>query len=191
MDLIEWLGELVRQVDSSLLDEWEQLANPVRRGAATAPIEERATAVTANARAFRVLVRNAMFRRVELAALERYDDLGELDAGRGWDADRWADAMDGYFEEHDELRTGPDARGPEAAADRGGPRTRCGASARSSTTRRATTTGASAPRSTCAGSDEAGRAVVTRDLGRPALRILGLSWISRMLNAQEIPILKG
>ncbi|WP_249026740.1 DUF3516 domain-containing protein, partial [Amycolatopsis pretoriensis] len=22
-DLIEWLGELVRQVDSSLLDEWE------------------------------------------------------------------------------------------------------------------------------------------------------------------------
>ena len=28
VDLIEWLGELVRQVDSSLLDEWEQLRNP-------------------------------------------------------------------------------------------------------------------------------------------------------------------
>ncbi len=27
-DLTEWLGELIRQVDSSLLDEWEQLANP-------------------------------------------------------------------------------------------------------------------------------------------------------------------
>ncbi len=27
-DLIEWLGELVRQVDSSLLDEWEQLRDP-------------------------------------------------------------------------------------------------------------------------------------------------------------------
>ena len=27
-DLIEWLGELVRQVDSSLLDEWEQLDQP-------------------------------------------------------------------------------------------------------------------------------------------------------------------
>ncbi|MDX6243658.1 MAG: hypothetical protein QOE76_1381, partial [Frankiales bacterium] len=27
-DLIEWLGELVRQTDSSLLDEWEQLRNP-------------------------------------------------------------------------------------------------------------------------------------------------------------------
>ena len=27
-DLVEWLGELVRQVDSSLLDEWEQLTSP-------------------------------------------------------------------------------------------------------------------------------------------------------------------
>ena len=27
-DIIEWLGELVRQVDSSLLDEWEQLTDP-------------------------------------------------------------------------------------------------------------------------------------------------------------------
>ena len=25
-DIIAWLGELVRQVDSSLLDEWEELA---------------------------------------------------------------------------------------------------------------------------------------------------------------------
>jgi hypothetical protein len=28
IDLTEWLGELVRQVDSSLLDEWEALRNP-------------------------------------------------------------------------------------------------------------------------------------------------------------------
>ena len=30
-DLTEWLGELVRQVDSSLLDEWEALAHPDER----------------------------------------------------------------------------------------------------------------------------------------------------------------
>src|ERR1039457_969579 len=29
-DLIEWLGELVRQVDSSLIDEWGRLRNPGR-----------------------------------------------------------------------------------------------------------------------------------------------------------------
>ena len=32
-DLIEWLGELVRQVDSSLLDEWEELIHPDARAA--------------------------------------------------------------------------------------------------------------------------------------------------------------
>jgi hypothetical protein len=110
-DLIEWLGELVRQVDSSLLDEWEQLQNPSAEP--QAQIEETPNVVTANERAFRVLVRNAMFRRVELAALERYDDLGDLDAADGWDADRWADALDAYFEEHEEIQTGPDARGPK------------------------------------------------------------------------------
>ena len=68
--------------------------------------------MTANIRAFRVLVRNAMFHRVKLAALGHYDELGALDADSGWDADAWADALDGYFEVHDEIGTGPDARGP-------------------------------------------------------------------------------
>jgi hypothetical protein len=109
-DLIEWLGELVRQVDSSLIDEWERLRNPA--DTPVAPIDERPPAVTGNPRAFRVLVRNAMFRRVELAALRRYEELGELDAGAGWDADAWADALEPYFDEHADIGTGPDARGP-------------------------------------------------------------------------------
>ena len=108
-DLIEWLGELVRQVDSSLLDEWSQLTNPADEVAHV--LEDKTTRVTANTRAFRVLVRNAMFRRVELAALERYDELGGLDPEFG--ADEWADAMEEYYAEHDELLTGPDARGPK------------------------------------------------------------------------------
>ncbi|PRX99621.1 DEAD/DEAH box helicase [Allonocardiopsis opalescens] len=111
-DLIEWLGELVRQVDSSLLDEWEQLQNPTERTDAPVQGEDRPKPVTANARAFRVLVRNALFRRVELAALRRHDELGELDAESGWDAERWAKALDGYYAEHDRIGTGPDARGP-------------------------------------------------------------------------------
>jgi superfamily II RNA helicase len=108
-DLIEWLGELVRQVDSSLLEEWERLVNPVDAETSTV---DTPPAVTRNLRAFRVLVRNAMFRRVSLAALRRYDELGELDAENGWDAAAWADALDPYFDVHDEIGTGPDARGP-------------------------------------------------------------------------------
>jgi superfamily II RNA helicase len=112
LDLIEWLGELVRQVDSSLLDEWERLRNPQDGAAPAAAADEGPPPVTANQRAFRVLVRNALFRRVELAALERYEELGELDAEAGWDADAWADALEPYFAEHDDIGTGPDARGP-------------------------------------------------------------------------------
>ncbi len=110
-DLIEWLGELVRQVDSSLVDEWEALSHPGAQ-----PVEhrldERPTPVTQNQRAFRVLVRNAMFRRVELAARRRWNDLGELDADGGFDAEAWREGIQSYFEVHDEIGIGPDARGP-------------------------------------------------------------------------------
>ena len=112
-DLIEWLGELVRQVDSSLVDEWEELLNPAEHvadvGAIVPPAPRR---LTANVRAFRVMVRNELFRRVTLAARRRWTDLGDLDSAAGFDADAWADAMDAYWAEHDELGTGPDARGP-------------------------------------------------------------------------------
>ncbi|MFE7661767.1 DEAD/DEAH box helicase [Streptomyces celluloflavus] len=113
-DIVAWLGEMVRQVDSSLLDEWEQLANPAEETAEEAAERaDQVRPVTANARAFRVLVRNAMFRRVELAALDKVEELGEMDAESGWDADAWGDAMDAYWDEYDELGTGPDARGPK------------------------------------------------------------------------------
>jgi hypothetical protein len=110
-DLIEWLGEIVRQVDSSLIDEWERLRNPSdASGAASA--EARPATVTSNVRAFRVLVRNALFHRVRLAAVEDYEELGALDADSGWDASGWSGALDEYFSAHDEIGTGPDARGP-------------------------------------------------------------------------------
>ncbi|MBO0890961.1 MAG: DUF3516 domain-containing protein, partial [Acidothermales bacterium] len=109
-DLIEWLGELVRQVDSSLVDEWDLLQNPVDDE--TEPVARRPARLTDNVRAFRVLVRNAMFHRVELAARRAYDELGELDHDAGWRADDWADALAAYYEEHDDIGIGPDARNP-------------------------------------------------------------------------------
>ncbi|HET9118449.1 MAG TPA: DUF3516 domain-containing protein [Pseudonocardiaceae bacterium] len=111
-DLEEWLGELVRQVDSSLLDEWENLRNPQEQDSVPAPVDHRPPPVTANLRAFRVLVRNALFRRVELAARRRWTELGQLDVDSGWDAQAWQDAVKPYFEDHAEIGTGADARGP-------------------------------------------------------------------------------
>ena len=110
-DVTAWLGALVRQTDSSLLDEWEQLTQPDPTpvaGAAPAPAET----LTSNTRAFTVAVRNALFRRVELAAHRRYDALGALDAHTGWDVEVWRAALETYYADYDTIGIGPDARNP-------------------------------------------------------------------------------
>ncbi len=103
LDLIAWLGELVRQVDSSLVDEWEALVNPAEEGAVLVPPAP--PSVVANRRAFTVLVRNELFRRIRLAALQRDDDLTALDPGVDWPV-----ALDAYYAEHTEILTGAPAR---------------------------------------------------------------------------------
>jgi hypothetical protein len=111
-DIVEWLGELVRQVDSSLLDEWEQLTSPDQPLNVPVSVPARPRPVTGNERAFTAMVRNSLFRRVELFARRRWYDLGQLDAESGWTAERWQDVGEEYFDEHDDVGTGPDARGP-------------------------------------------------------------------------------
>ena len=108
-DITEWLGELVRQVDSSLLDEWENLTDPGEEPEARPEAYGGDTPrpITANPRAFRVLVRNAMFKRIELAAAGRWDDLDDLDDGPDWEVE-----LEPFFAEYGEIGTGPSARGP-------------------------------------------------------------------------------
>ena len=107
LDLIAWLGELVRQVDSSLVDEWEALVNPDAAAPDAAVVPPAPPSILTNRRAFTVLVRNELFRRVQLAALQRDDELSALDPGVDWPA-----ALDAYYEDHDEIRTGGAARSP-------------------------------------------------------------------------------
>ena len=113
-DLIEWLGELTRLTDSSLLDEWARLAGL----AGASPLDDApppSRPVTGNPRAFRVLVRNALFRRVELAANDDVAGLVELDGtdpARSMSYTAWDAALEAYYAEHDEIGMGPDARGP-------------------------------------------------------------------------------
>ena len=112
-DLITWLGETTRLVDSSLLDEWNELA-----ALAGVPAEQRAEAapparpVTGNGRAFRVMVRNAMWRRVELCADDDVDALAALTSGDPMTRQRWDDALGNYWDEHEDIGVGADARGP-------------------------------------------------------------------------------
>ncbi|WP_029151144.1 DEAD/DEAH box helicase [Microbacterium indicum] len=106
-DIVEWLGEMVRQVDSSLVDEWETLVAGVDDDGLPV-VPPAPPSVVANRRAFTVLVRNAMFRRVQLAALERDEELTELDPDAGW-----PEALDAYYDEHDEILTDAAARSPQ------------------------------------------------------------------------------
>ena len=58
------------------------------------------------------MVRNALFRRVELFARRRWHDLGELDADSGWTPNAGRTSSTAYFAEHDDVGIGADARGP-------------------------------------------------------------------------------
>ena len=119
-DIVVWLGELIRQVDSSLIDEWAHMTGddqPVSQDTIDRELAfgvEDPTALTANRRAFTIMVRNYFFRLVELFAYEKEDQLEDMlgylepDARVDWPA-----AMDDYFDEYTDVDLGPDARGPE------------------------------------------------------------------------------
>ncbi len=106
-DIISWLGFMVRSVDSSLVDEWEAAGDPAALDVAP---PSAAGQVVADRRGVTLLVRNALIRRVTLAARDRYDQLGELDADFGMTATRWERALDAYHEQHEEILTDADAR---------------------------------------------------------------------------------
>ena len=113
-DLVEWLGAVVRQVDSSLIDEWERLLDPTDN-AGHAPFagtdpggREADVSIVDNERAFRVMVRNQIFDWVQRVAARRgYDAFGSPDA-----IDLVREAMAGYYDEHDEVLLDADARSP-------------------------------------------------------------------------------
>ncbi|HIW95270.1 MAG TPA: DUF3516 domain-containing protein [Candidatus Corynebacterium gallistercoris] len=113
-DILVWLGELIRQVDSSLIDEWTLMGDP------DAPLSEEQVAehaygvdnpnaLSANPRALKRMVRNHFFRHVELFALEKEQELEEMDAYLDSPPD-WPAAMDDYFDEYADLGLDASAR---------------------------------------------------------------------------------
>ena len=76
-DIVSWLGFLVRSVDSSLVDAWENAGAP-----ADAAPPATADAVVADRRGVSVLVRNALFARVRLALAGPCGGAGAARPGR-------------------------------------------------------------------------------------------------------------
>lgn len=131
--MISWLADLIRSVDSSLLDEWEAMMNGEElaqvEGEASAVGLERAfgadesgvVAFTANLHAFRNSVRRTLFHFVELMSRDDVDGLERATAQSAdsdglfaqlapWTGDDWDHSLERYWAEHDWIDINQGAR---------------------------------------------------------------------------------
>ncbi|MCP5520230.1 MAG: DUF3516 domain-containing protein [Verrucomicrobiales bacterium] len=126
-----YLRTMIRQVDSSLLDEWEKMRDPdaeyqAKIAAERADItgeevrppgaEEAAGDITRNRKTFVAAIRNRIFAFLRAwdtgqpeAALEQLDSLADAD-GEQWTVERLETCLDRHAEEHECLRLDPEAR---------------------------------------------------------------------------------
>jgi hypothetical protein len=127
-DVSDWLGLVVRSVDASLLDEWEQLQSheddvvlPVE------PKEDEVVDITRDERGFTTMVRNAIWKIVRYLAFKQYDRaaeaLAEVDESNAWSAERFAEALAPYWSEYDAIDIGPEARSASQLQIERGPST--------------------------------------------------------------------
>lgn len=116
-DIIVWLGELIRQVDSSLVDEWSAMADP-DKPVTEEQVAEHAfgvddpTKLSSNPRALRRMVKNHFFRHVELFAFEKEKELAAMDDYLA-DPPDWPREMDAYFDEYADIGVDAGARSPD------------------------------------------------------------------------------
>jgi len=106
-DLFEWLGALVRQVDSSLLDEWERLQNPEPL---SEEIRPQVIDITTQTRAFQVMIRNATFRWIQSLSRDDYAGLAQEAEGDLSDPGRVKEVLSSYWDDFSEVMTDADAR---------------------------------------------------------------------------------
>ncbi len=106
-DIVAWLGLMVRSVDSSLVDAWAQVGQQDMEGPG-AFVE--ADAVVKDRRGLKLLVRNALIRRVTLAARDDAASLGALDVDWGYGERVWRQVLDRYYDVYDEVILDADAR---------------------------------------------------------------------------------
>ncbi len=105
-DIVIWLRLVVRTTDSSLVDEWEGAGTQDGAAIAAPSVDE----VVHDRRGLTLLVRNALFARVRLAALGKVEELGDLDADWGYRSVVWQQALDAFHAEHEQVLLDADAR---------------------------------------------------------------------------------
>ena len=116
-----YLSTMIRQVDSSLLDEWEKMRDPNYQRAEIKEIrppgaEEAATDITRDVKAFTAAIRNRIFIFLRGLVVADYESaIANLDSpldgdGAPWTTDRLDKNMKAYETDHERLCLDPNAR---------------------------------------------------------------------------------
>jgi hypothetical protein len=121
-EMEEYLRTMIRQVDSSLLEEWERLRDPnYVPKAAQADVrppgsDEAARDITRDATAFKAAIRTRIFNFLRGLVNEDYEQalssLGSVErpAGQPWTPAELSQRIEAYHAEHGCLRLDPEAR---------------------------------------------------------------------------------
>jgi hypothetical protein len=116
-----YLGTMIRQVDSSLLDEWEKMRDPNYQRGETKEVrppgaEEAAADITRDTKAFTAAIRNRIFIFLRGLVVADYETAianlaSPLDADdAAWTADSLDKIMEAYESDHERLCLDPNAR---------------------------------------------------------------------------------
>jgi superfamily II RNA helicase len=124
LEVLAYFRSLLRDVDSSLLEEWEGLSDPARRVAqavARPPVDP-----VAERRALMAAIRVELHKLVRALARRDYPAAARLVApgvGETWTSERFVAAMAPFWAEHKALLTTPEARRTDRTRiDETGPR---------------------------------------------------------------------
>jgi hypothetical protein len=117
-----YLGTMLRQIDSSLLEEWEKMRDPnyvARESTEVRPpgAEEAARDITRDSKAFTAAIRNEIFSFLRAAtsgdfesALAGVKAFASPEDDEAWTAERLRLALNAYLVDHAHLRLDPEAR---------------------------------------------------------------------------------
>ncbi len=123
-ELEVYLGAMIRQVDSSLLEEWERMQHPELSASAPAAggevrppsRPETPPDITQDTRAFLAGIRNGVFTFLRALSIGDFEaalaalPTASAPEGEAWSAARFREAMDAYHVDHERLCLDPEAR---------------------------------------------------------------------------------
>jgi hypothetical protein len=113
-----YLRQMIRQVDSSLIEEWERMRDPnyLSKAAPQKELrppgaEEADRDVARDKKAFTAAIRNRIFTFLRACVNQDYElALDTLSERGAWDVKSLAVAVDSYYASHSQLRLDPEAR---------------------------------------------------------------------------------